>query len=119
MDDLSDQLLQIALSGLILLAPLLIAIFARILRIYILRINRKLEIELEANQYELLQQVAFSFVAAAEQMYTNNPDKFNAACESLYTYANKNNIPLSESEAALLIESMVNAFKLGISDDGS
>lgn len=117
MDELGDQLLQIALSVLILSAPIIIAVFARALRVYILRINRKLEIELEANQYELLQQVAFSLVAASEQLYEANSKKFTEAATALCDFADKNGIDLTQAESTLLIESMVNAFKLGIGDD--
>lgn len=111
MDTLLDLLTEIAIDMAIIIIPLLLAVLTR----YIVRFLNAKMLELEQNGQEfeliLLQEFARIAVQAAEQVLTDNGEKFTYAARQLVAFALSAGILLPEEKALALIESSVLAVK--------
>lgn len=114
-EDLINDLLTALITVLILLLPVTSAIIVRLAKNYLAGLDARLQLELKADQYFLLQEMTELFISSAEQMYLANPEKLAFVDRQLLAFAKENNIPLTQAQSNILIEGLVKGVKQGLS----
>lgn len=113
-DENLKTLVNILVSAAIVVVPLIAAYLARYIKITLAEMDKKVQAETTAEQYAFLVQLAELAVASAEQVIPGNDEKLNYAMRQLTRIAAQNNIPLTATDARMLVEGVLKGVKLGL-----
>lgn len=113
-DETINNLLTALIAAFIVVIPVLAAIIVRLAKQYLATLDAKLKVEMKTDQYFLLQEMTELLIKSAEQMFTDNSDKYEYALDTLGDFARDNGIPLTDDSAQDLIEGLLKGVKQGL-----
>ena len=111
--ELSDTLINILITILVAILPILGAMLVAYLR----KVNQRIKADTTTTQYLLLQDLAALAVSAADQLYDGNKDKLAYARKQLLQGASDYGITITEEQTRLIIEGVLKGVKQGLSND--